>query len=668
MGCVRAAGTLVQRLLLAMALLVGGGVGFSGVAVAGWSQLTSGSVNNLKSLHFVNANVGYAVGESGTILKTINGGTNWISQSIGGVALNSVSVAPAGSSYEKFLAYTENDPANIVTINRYSTVTNGTHPNNTNTIVYRDYGAGYFDDAVGYTHLFEFVHGSNTKSYNVPWAVSNGVSGFFSVNSGYMLATDGTDNGPNAGKLSSVWLYNNSAGTNTSAAIATTYTDQTLYGKAVVTSTTVTVTLYSDAARTAQILTLSRPSSNLSFRYIYGYQKRDADIESSTYSVSNMDIQDQTAYIARNGGSVMRTTSGGAAWGADTAAAVNLNGVYFVTPQVGWSVGVNETILKTTDGGGVWTTQRSGTATLNGLFFIDANSGYAVGDGGLILKTVDGGSSWTPQTVGGSNLLSVHFPTSAVGYAVGQSGVILKTINGGSSWVPQQYGGSNWTSVQLTSVNFNDANRGWAVGAGGAIINTTDGGTIWSPQASPVAGISFTGVQFVSATTGYIVGSGGGILKTTDGGGGLTFPIVKQAWIAGGATPLVSPVLAGKGSTVIFLIYVKNPTPSLVADLRMSDLLDETAFEYVANSLVRTSAASPPTDTDTDLVIFNASAAGTGTAMSDVVDGDVISAQDTGGIAGVDKITIGAVVGQANAALAVRWQSTFAFRFNVKIK
>ncbi len=216
--------------------------------------------------------------------------------------------------------------------------------------------------------------------------------------------------------------------------------------------------------------------------------------------------------------------------------------------------------------------------------------------------------------------------------------------------------------------NSKDANTGWAVGASGAIIKTMNGGTLWFPQTSPVAGILFTGVHFTDTSTGYIVGSGGTILKTTDGGGTISFPIVKQAWIAGGTAPLPSPVLAGKGSTIIFLIYVKNTTASLIADVRINDALDETAFQYIANSLIRTSAASPPANTDTDLAIFNASAAGTGTALSDAVDGDVASAQDTGGIAGVDRITVGAVTAQANAGASVRWQSTFALRFEVKIK
>jgi hypothetical protein len=85
-------------------------------------------------------------------------------------------------------------------------------------------------------------------------------------------------------------------------------------------------------------------------------------------------------------------------------------------------------------------------------------------------------------------------------------------------------------------------------------------------------------------------------------------------------------------------------------------------------SLVRTLAASPPQTRATDKQIFDATAPGTGTPLSDVVDGDEGSAQDTGPPVGVNTITIGSVSGQANAGLNIDAHTTFAFRFQVKVK
>jgi hypothetical protein len=105
-----------------------------------------------------------------------------------------------------------------------------------------------------------------------------------------------------------------------------------------------------------------------------------------------------------------------------------------------------------------------------------------------------------------------------------------------------------------------------------------------------------------------------------------------------------------------------------VTDVRINDDLDEAGFEYVAASLVRTDAVTPPADTATDLQIFDATAPGTGTPVSDGVDGDVSSAQDTGGLPDLDRITIGAVTGQANGPLTIDGNTTFAIRFRVIVK
>ncbi len=46
-------------------------------SIAQWSLQTSGTLNNLYSVHFVSNNLGYTVGDSGIVLKTTNGGNNW---------------------------------------------------------------------------------------------------------------------------------------------------------------------------------------------------------------------------------------------------------------------------------------------------------------------------------------------------------------------------------------------------------------------------------------------------------------------------------------------------------------------------------------------------------------------------------------------------------------
>lgn len=158
-----------------------------------------------------------------------------------------------------------------------------------------------------------------------------------------------------------------------------------------------------------------------------------------------------------------------------------------------------------------------------------------------------------------------------------------------------------------------------------------------------------------------------------------TLTLVKQVWEVGGSAPLAltngSPATATvpSGQTIVFLIYVKNTTASALTDIRFSDLLDISAsgFDYVVGSLVRTSAATPPADTASDLTIFNATAPGTGTALTDAVDGDVASACDStaGACPGttLNRVTVGNTTGltpaQANGTLSIAANTAFAVRF-----
>ncbi len=160
----------------------------------------------------------------------------------------------------------------------------------------------------------------------------------------------------------------------------------------------------------------------------------------------------------------------------------------------------------------------------------------------------------------------------------------------------------------------------------------------------------------------------------------VTLNLVKQAWLVGGSAPLAltngTPASATvpSGQTIVFLIYVKNSYSAGASDVRFSDLLDVTAsgFSYVVNSLVRTSATSPPPYTASDLTIFNATAPGTGTALTDAVDGDVASICDTGAGScpgpAPNRITVGNTSGiplpsQANGTLSIAASSIFAIRF-----
>ncbi len=72
----------------------------------------------------------------------------------------------------------------------------------------------------------------------------------------------------------------------------------------------------------------------------------------------------------------------------------------FVNQSSGWAVGEKGNIINSADGGINWTLQNSGvTEWLTSVDFHDEEKGWAVGLNGTILRTIDGGITWNPVIV-----------------------------------------------------------------------------------------------------------------------------------------------------------------------------------------------------------------------------------------------------------------------------
>lgn len=171
----------------------------------------------------------------------------------------------------------------------------------------------------------------------------------------------------------------------------------------------------------------------------------------------------------------------------------------------------------------------------------------------------------------------------------------------------------------------------------------------------------------MNAVQGGLGGIDNGTLAGGDGTGtarmtvnAATLGLVKEARDAGGSILAAgAPVVAGAGLT--FLIAVENPTPIAAADLRVLDLLDESAWSYVPGTLetARVPAGSSPA----------ALWAATWSPESDDLGGpdDGASILDSGGPAGRDRLTLGAEATQPNLALAVPGDSLVAVRWRVVV-
>ena len=149
--------------------------------------------------------------------------------------------------------------------------------------------------------------------------------------------------------------------------------------------------------------------------------------------------------------------------------------------------------------------------------------------------------------------------------------------------------------------------------------------------------------------------------------------LVKQVWTTGGACLASSPTDAAcnggvtsttvpTGTTVKFLIFVKNTSDIAITDTRFSDALDVsgTGFTYVAASIRRTQVASPPTVVATAATVFGDANGGTGIAQTDALTNADFAAFVS------PNMTVGGdnTAGQ-NATLAVAAHTSFGVIFQV---
>jgi len=94
----------------------------------------------------------------------------------------------------------------------------------------------------------------------------------------------------------------------------------------------------------------------------------------------------QTAVAASPYPNDLNTGAGPWLWVQPDWQGATINSISFADANTGWAVGIGGTILKTTDGGATWNAQNSGTTyNLSSVDFVDSSNGWAVGSvGGIV--------------------------------------------------------------------------------------------------------------------------------------------------------------------------------------------------------------------------------------------------------------------------------------------
>ncbi len=221
---------------------------------------------------------------------------------------------------------------------------------------------------------------------------------------------------------------------------------------------------------------------------------------------------------------------------------LNLESVYFVTPNIGWASGAAGTIIKTVDGGAHWTPQLGGDpqgtgSTIRDLRFVDQRHGFAVQDASL-LRTVDG-QTWRSSGTISSRRRDYVFTSPTIGFASGGSsggqnpGDINRTRDAGRSWQKvldcianvNVNGLARKVNCEIESLSFPTPQVGYGAGSapngvdGVFIAKTTDGGSTWAVWRVLDSESTRNGfITFTDQNKGFLCVLGGKFFSTSDGG------------------------------------------------------------------------------------------------------------------------------------------------------
>jgi len=302
---------------------------------SGWRVISSGTTNDLQSIHFTYTGIGYACGNSGSVIKSIDSGQTW-------------------QNLQTPVSYDLND---IYMFHQDTIEVVG----DSGTMIFSD------DGGVSWTVGPYFI----TEDY---FAVSfSGGSGICGGSSQTLLR--GTYSG------TALWWIT----------VQTGYFGGGFWGAYMLSPQ---VGFVAGENSIFQPLFGRTTDSGLNWDFTAFYLNTN---EGRATGIDFTDIN--TGYVSARvwdeTGAIAKTTDSGNNW-VTTFFSNPLWGIDFPISnagQGGYAVGDSGVILKTYDAGTSWQTQQSGTSQkLNKVYFIDLDFGFAVGDSGIILRTTTGGA------------------------------------------------------------------------------------------------------------------------------------------------------------------------------------------------------------------------------------------------------------------------------------
>ena len=314
----------------------------------GWYIQLNSPTADIMDLHFINDKTGWAVGFNGSVIKTTNGGVNWVSYNI-------------NSDYQLSLVRFANE--------KYG------------------FAGGFKFDGDLLPHLFRTTDGGISWTISFQVFGTSGVlrsinfinesTGFFGVTYygvGHVYKT--TNSGNN-------WTLLN---TN----LSTGYSASDIH---FVNTSTGYVSSYKVNNQNDPIVNIIIKSTDA------GNSWFELNRDTVPYSNTNWNrkvffFNENTGYLQR--GDLYKTTNGGLNFVSRSTGFIN--SYCFPSIDTGWCTGYDGKIIKTTNGGNTWISQNLSSGNdLFPVFFINSQTGWT-GGGGLILNTYSGGISSVSQS------------------------------------------------------------------------------------------------------------------------------------------------------------------------------------------------------------------------------------------------------------------------------
>ncbi len=231
-----------------------------------------------------------------------------------------------------------------------------------------------------------------------------------------------------------------------------------------------------------------------------------------------------TLYLGSYGAGVFKSTDGGLSWKASTPPNLDpfITGLVLDPSSPNKIFAVNKSsVLKSTDGGLTWSAKTSGLPSnpWPSDLALDPHSpsNLYVGTNQGVYKSTDAGETWTAANQGLNNLniFAVAVDPNATGilYAAtyvidGSTGTLFKSIDGGANWIPAGF------SANLIIYSITISSDEVFVATTGGIYKHLTGGSDWDHVCTDIV---FT-VAVDSAGSIYAATQSLGVMKSTNHG------------------------------------------------------------------------------------------------------------------------------------------------------